>query len=73
MPQDGRGNTYFDVENIRITCVPETFDGNPGLRIKAYKGQSNSLFSGAEIPIPDKSTAFDLLKTISKALEANGL
>ncbi|RLC02338.1 MAG: hypothetical protein DRI57_30170 [Deltaproteobacteria bacterium] len=73
MPQDGRGNTYFDVENIRITCVPETFDGNPGLRIQAYKGQGNALFPGAEIPIPDKSTAFDLLKTISKALEANGL
>lgn len=48
MPQDGSGNTYFDVENIRITCVPETFDGNPGLRIQAYKGQGNALFPGTE-------------------------
>lgn len=73
MPQtDAPGHTYFDVENIRITCIPQTWNGQPGLRIQAYKSDGG-LFPGAEIPVPNKEIGFDLLKAISKALETIGL
>jgi len=35
---DGKGNEYFDVENIRVTCVGKTWGGDSGIRIQAYKG-----------------------------------
>jgi len=71
---DGSGNTYYDVGNIRITCIPQTWDNNkPGLRIQAYKGSGDALFQGAEIPIPDKATAYDFIKAVAEALETNGI
>jgi len=60
---DSRGNPYIDVGNIRITYVPNTWDEIPGLRVQAYK-QDDTLHRGAEIPIPDKAMAFDLLEAI---------
>ena len=74
METDNAGNNYFDVENIRITALPRTWDNNkPGLRIQAYKGKGEALFQGAEIPVADKQTAYELIKAIAKALEAIGL
>ena len=71
---DGPGHSYFDVENIRITCIPQTWDNNkPGLRIQAYTGSGDALFQGAEIPIPDKATAYEFIKAIAQALELNGI
>lgn len=71
---DSKGNTYFDVGNIRITSVEETWSGDSGIRIQAYKsGTSGALHQGAELPIPDKRTAYDFLKAIHHALEQNGL
>lgn len=67
--QDGRGQVYFDVDNIRVTVIPETFNGNPGIRIQAYTGEGNKLHQGAELPIRDKETAFDILAAIHKALD----
>jgi len=70
--QDGSGKTYFDVANIRVTCVEKTWSGQPGLRLQAYK-ENGQLNPGAEIPIPDKSVAFDLVSAIMEAVKANGL
>jgi len=69
--KDGKGNVYFDVGNIRVTTLPKTWDGNPGIRIQAYKGDGNKLFQGAELPIANKETAFDLFAAIHKAIEKN--
>jgi len=70
--RDGSGKTYFDVGNIRITCIPETWSGEPGIRVQAYKAEGG-LFQGAELPVPTKEIGFDLLKAIHRALEENGL
>lgn len=69
---DSAGNAYVDVENIRVTAVPKTWSGDAGIRIQAYKGDGG-LHRGAELPIPDKSTAYDFLRAIQRALEENGL
>jgi hypothetical protein len=69
---DGSGNNYFDVENIRITCLNETWAGTPGLRIQAYKADDKGLFMGAEIPIPSKEAAFNFVKALFAALEVVG-
>ncbi len=72
--KDSKGNEYVDVGNIRITAIPKTWDkGKPGVRIQAYKGKGDALFQGAEIPIPDRQTAFELMKGMFKALERIGL
>ena len=70
--KDGSNNSYFDVGNIRITSVKKTWDGKPGLRIQAYKPDGR-LFQGAEIPIKDKNTAFDLVNGICRALDIVGI
>lgn len=70
--QDGSGNIYFDVGNIRVTAVPKTWDNCPGIRVQAYK-ESGGLHQGAELPIPDKQIAFDFLSAIHKALEHCGI
>ncbi len=69
---DRKGNTYFEVNNLRITSIPETWNDDPGIRIQAYKPEGG-LHRGAEIPIPDKETGYDLLNAIHNALGENGL
>lgn len=64
---------HFHVCNVRITPVEEIWDGCPGLRISGYKADGKGLHLGPEILIQDKTTVFDLLKTIHQALEAIGL
>ncbi len=67
--KDGKGNIYFDVGNIRITCIGSSWDGGPGIRVQAYKGSGRSLHRGAELPVPDASTAYNLIAAIVSALE----
>ena len=70
MNKDKSGNDYYEVGNIRITALENTWDdGKPGLRIQAYKGSGKSLFQGAELPIPDKASAYDFIKEMMNALE----
>lgn len=72
---DQSDNDYYETGNIRITVVKNTWDNNkPGIRIQARKNdQNNSLFPGAELPIPNAGAAFDLIKAIIKALEDCGI
>jgi len=44
---------------------------SPGIRIQVNK-QGEGVSPGTEIPIPDKDTAFDLLKGICTALDMSG-
>jgi hypothetical protein len=69
---DGSGHTYFEVGNIRITCIPNTWNDDPDIRIQAYKPEGG-LFQGAELPVPSKEIAFDFLRAIHSAFEENGL
>jgi hypothetical protein len=66
---DSKGNEYFDVENIRVTCVGKTWGGDSGIRIQAYKGTGKSLHQGAELPVPDAATAYKLIAAIVAAFE----
>lgn len=73
MPQDKSGHEYFEVENIRVTALDNTWDGTPGIRIQAYKGQGKSLFQGAELPIKDRDTAYQFVRAVMQALETAGI
>lgn len=72
MGEDGSGQQYFDVDNIRITVVENTWDDVPGIRVQAYK-ENGQLNPGAELPIANSETAFRLILALtnasSKALE----
>ncbi len=65
---DSKGNPYFDVHNLRVTCIGQTWGGSSGIRIQAYTGEGNMLHRGAELPVPDKATAYDLITAIVAAL-----
>lgn len=71
MTTDSSGNKYFDTGNIRVTSLKQTWSGEPGIRIQAYKGHGKSLHNGAEIPISTKESAFDVLRAILYAIEDN--
>lgn len=57
--QDGAGNHYVNVENVRVTLVlakdrptEKDWPGQNCLRIQAYRGDENdALCQGAELPI----------------------
>jgi len=66
---DKKGNSYFAVSNIRVTCIGKTWKGSSGIRIQAYTGKGSKLHRGAELPVPDKATADDLIAAIVAALE----
>lgn len=71
---DGSRNTYANVRNLRITAVPQTWDGDaPGLRIQAYKGNGDSLFPGAEVAIPDKTAAYEFIEAITSMISELGV
>lgn len=66
---DSKGNTYYEVENIRVTCIGETWGGDSGIRIQAYKGEGKKLHRGAELPISNEATAYKLIAAIVAAFE----
>lgn len=67
--QDGKGNNYIEVGNIRVTYVPKCSWAPqfPGLRIQAYRDStSKSLHRGAEIPISNRrKTALEIIAAIA--------
>ena len=74
--EDNAGQKCFDVGNIRITCVASTWSGEPGLRIQAYKhdpANSKALHRGAEIPVPDRDVAYELIMALCAAFTEQGL
>ena len=67
--KDSTGKTFFDVCGVaRVTVIPKTYNGSPGVRIQAYKGAGQAMHSGAEIPIPDKEAAYDFLAEMARAM-----
>jgi hypothetical protein len=67
---DRAGQKYFEVGNIRITCIPTTWNGGPGLRIQVKR--LGRLLRGPEIPIADKTNAYELVKAFLCSLEELG-
>jgi len=68
---DKHGQLYWDVENIRITCLSPEFASTPSLRIQAYRKDpkvSQSLSRGVEIPIPTKGTGLEFITTVIDAV-----
>lgn len=69
--QDGNGQPYWDVENIRITSIASTFAGTPGLRIQSFQKNPTvreRMYIGAEIPIPNKKVGLDLISSLISAV-----
>jgi len=66
---DGKGNGYFDVHNVRVTCIGKTWGGTSGIRIQSYTGKGRKLHRGAELPVPDKATAYDIIAALVAALD----
>jgi hypothetical protein len=68
--EDSNGQTYYEVDNVRITCLKSTFAGTPGLRIQSYRKDpsvSKSLNRGAEVPLPDEASGLRFVATILQA------
>lgn len=66
----GKGNRYFEVGNIRVTSLPNTWGNCPGIRIQAYKkGSGKALHQGAELPVPDNDVAYGLIAAIVAAID----
>jgi len=73
---DSAGNTYFDVLNVRITCVPHTWDqGKSGIRIQAYRGASkgDALHPGPEIPVENQGQAYEFANGLFHAWTQLGI
>lgn len=66
---DSSSNDYFNVGNIRVTCIEKTWGDSSGIRIQAYTGDGNKLHRGAELPVPDEKTAYKLISAIVAAFE----
>lgn len=72
--KDSKGNTYVDVENIRITYVENKnrqsntdWAETDVIRFQAYKGHdNNALHMGAEIPIERTIQILDLMEALIK-------
>ena len=66
--KDAKGNEYFDVRNVRVTCIGKTWGGSSGIRIQSYTGKGGRLHRGAELPIPNKEVAYDIIAAVLAAL-----
>ncbi len=72
---DGPGNPYVEVSNVRITYVPRNqrqsakdWAGSDVIRIQAYKddpAMSKSLFSGAEFPVESHKQVVELISAVA--------
>ncbi len=67
---DSAGQKFFEMGNVRITCILKTFNGHPGLRIQAC--QNGKPMQGPEIPLADKADAFELVKAFLNGMEELG-
>lgn len=73
---DGKGNIYVEIENLRITYVEQRnrlnvkdWPNSDVLRIQAYQGNnSKSLHKGAELPIYNEKSIYGLFEAISHLL-----
>ena len=71
---DSKQNKYIEIDNLRITYVKRinrsTIKDWPEadvIRIQAYRGnESKSLHQGAEYPVYDEKSAFNLLGSMAK-------
>jgi hypothetical protein len=70
---DGDGNTYFNALNVRITCIPQTCYGPPGVRIQVYNGNGASLYPGPEIPVANQAEAYQLMQRLVLAFAQLGV
>jgi hypothetical protein len=70
---NGAGNVYFDVLNVRIICLRQTWAGTPGIRIQAYKGNGSGLYQGAEIPLANQGAAYQFVKALFATFGQLGL
>jgi hypothetical protein len=65
---DKTGNLYFDRGNVRITILKQTWAGCPGIRIQSYKGKTRRLHRGAEVPLPDRASAGEVIQLVARAI-----
>lgn len=72
--KDSKGNSYVEVDNLRITYVDcknrssiKDWPNADVLRVQAYRGGANkSLHQGAEYPIYNDKSAYNLIEAIGK-------
>jgi hypothetical protein len=70
--QDSRGQTYTEIENIRVTYIPakgrekpKNWAGSDVIRVQAKKDStSNSLHPGAEVPVSSPEAFGELVAAI---------
>ena len=63
---DSKGQTYIEVQNIRITRKDAVFNGECGLQIAALL--NGKPMHPVQIPLPDEKSRVEFLKVIADSI-----
>lgn len=73
--RDSRGNVYIEVGNLRITYVEQKnrsslkdWPSADVIRIQAYRNSSKALHKGAEYPVENDKSVYNLLEAFAKLM-----
>ena len=72
---DSKGNVYIEVGNLRISYIEQKnrnslkdWPSADVIRIQAYRGGGNSLHLGAEYPVENDKSVYNLFEAFSKLM-----
>jgi hypothetical protein len=72
---DSKGNIYIEVGNLRISYIEQKnrsslkdWPNADVLRIQAYRGEGNALHQGAEYPVENEKSIYNLFEAFSKLM-----
>lgn len=73
--KDSKGNIYIEVGNLRITYVEQKnrsslkdWPSADVIRIQAYRNSSKALHKGAEYPVENEKSVYNLFEAFSKLM-----
>ena len=76
--KDSKGNLYIEVGNLRISYIKQKnrsslkdWPSADVIRIQAYRGEGKSLHQGAEYPVENEKSIYNLFEAFSKLMFDN--
>jgi len=77
--EDGAGNVYCEVENLRVTYVPaasrstaKNWAGKDVIRFQTYGGDDSAkLYPGPELPVSSEETVTELVSALIRVFLAS--
>lgn len=77
--KDASGNSYVEVDNIRLTYVPDRrrpnekkWVGSDVIRIQAYRGNGKSLYMGGEFPVKSDEQVVEFIHGMTHLVKNKG-